>query len=278
MEAENNIPVDAGDIIIFFDRRFPPDPGTGTKDNPAVNRVAVVVGPEGALFVGRGQLLKKVEILPLGRIEAERNASIRKSPYSQHADSIVSYFKKHIDNVSHFEAGLKALYFGNLQPLLAGSLFPSQPPYQSEAEFDAAWKFLKSSLRPMDTIYTVDQGNLISRFIAWSTHGPWSHVAVHVNEGQIWESVLSGIRTVPNEAYKDRQHWVGLYRRIENMDNHITAEQAEAAVRSHKFKPNRYNYRGALKFGFKAFLGDHSHALVPNSQIYQGTYVLIAQA
>jgi hypothetical protein len=100
---------------------------------------------------------------------------------------------------------------------------------------------------------------------------------VHVDKGEIWESVLSGIRNVPIETYKARNYWVAAYRLIEAIENPVTAERAQAAVRTKRFRPNKYNYRGALKYGFKAFLQDHSHNLVPNSSMYQGNYVLIAQ-
>jgi len=71
------IEVGAGDIIIFYDKRFPPDPGSGTSDVPATNRVAVVVDERGALFLGQGLLCRKVETLPLGLIATEKNAQVK---------------------------------------------------------------------------------------------------------------------------------------------------------------------------------------------------------
>jgi hypothetical protein len=275
--TNREIAVEPGDVIIFYDKRFPPDPGSGTANVPATNRVAVVVNERGALFLGRGVLGKKVEILPLGPVAPEKNIQIRKSPYAQHADAIADYFMRQIHKPAHFEAGLRALYFGNLQPFLTGTLFPVRPTYNSDDEYDSAWTLLKNSLKPMDTIFTVDTSSTVSKFIAWATHGPWSHVAVHVNEGEIWESVLSGIRTVPIETYKGRRYWIAAYRLIEAIEKPISAEKAHAVVSSHPFRLNSYNYYGALKHGLKAFLQDHSHGLVPNSKIFQGNYVLIAQ-
>ena len=223
--TNHEIAVGAGDLIIFYDKRFPPDPGSGTDEVPATNRVAVVVDERGALFLGRGALRKRVEVLSLGPVSAEKNIQIRKSPFPQHANAIADYFKRHINKPAHFEAGLRALYFGNLQPLLTGSLFPIRPIYKTDDEYEVAWNHLKSNLKPMDAIFTVDTSNILSRFIAWSTHGPWSHVALHVDKGEIWESVLSGIRNVPIEAYKGRNYWVAAYRLIEAMENPVTAER-----------------------------------------------------
>lgn len=276
--TNREIDVGPGDVIIFYDSRFPPDPGSGSADVPATNRVAIVVDERGALFLGRGVLGRKVERLPLGAVMPEKNVRIRKSPYTQHANAIADYFKRHIHKPAHFEAGLRALYFGNLQPFLTGTLFPVRPSYKSDYDYDTAWNHLKTNLKPMDVVFTVDTNSMVSRFIAWATHGPWSHVAVHVNGGEIWESVLSGIRTVPIETYKGRRYWIAAYRLSAAIEKPITVEQAQVAVRSHPFKMNRYNYYGALKYGLKAFLQDHSHNLVPNSNIYQGNYVLIAQA
>jgi hypothetical protein len=38
-----------------------------------------------------------------------------------------------------------------------------------------------------------------------------------------------------------------------------------------------YNYRGAIKFGLRAFFNDHSPDLVPNSAMYAGNRIFIAQ-
>lgn len=167
----------------------------------------------------------------------------------------------------------------NLQPLIAGNFFPDRPTYRTGDEYEAAWRRLKVSLEPADFIFTTDLNSRLSRFIAWSTDGAWSHAAIHVGRGAIWESVTSGIRrNGPIELYKGQRYWVAAYRHCDALKRPRTEEEVAAAVRAHRFKPNAYNYRGALNFGWRAFRGDHSHALTPNSTVLQGHLVLVAHA
>lgn len=172
---------------------------------------------------------------------------------------------------------MKALHAGNLPFLITGQIFPDPPVYRNDAEYLSAWDKLTARLLPLDTIFTRDNESKLSRFIAWSTHGPWSHVATHAANGEIWESVTGGIRNVSIDVYKGRRYRVGAYRHIELLDKPMTAERAIETVSSHRFRPNAYNYVQAIRYGARSFFGDHSHALVPNSMLYQGIYVLIAQ-
>jgi hypothetical protein len=267
------------DTVIFYDDRFPPDPGSGIDERTAVNRVAIVVDEQGALFLDKGALGRQiVKRLPLDVLPKLRNVSFRRSVHVEHRDRIAKYFLTYVDKPAHFQAGMEALRSGNLQPLLDGKIFPERPSYGSDEGYEAAWRNLKRCLQPMDCICTVDLSSRLSRFIAWATHGPWSHIAVHVANGEIHESVTSGIRNAPIEMYKGRNHWVAAYRNIQASNRPLTGAQVEAIVSSTAFKRDAYNYRGAIKYGFKSFCGDHSHALVPNSIIYRGDFALIAHA
>lgn len=268
--------VQPADIVIFFDPRLPPDPGEG----PAVNRIAIVIDERGALSLfsdERGP--RRVESIPLQSIPTLPNVQMRRGTQG-HCDEIAAFFLTQVDRPTHFEAGLRALRCGNLQPLIAGGFFPRRPKYASDEQYEAAWKALRSSLQPADAIYTFDAESRISKFIAWATDGAWSHVAFHVGEGEIWESVTTGIRQGPIEIYKGRRYWVAAYRHIDAVTKPRTKEEISEAVAagSKRFRPNSYNYRGALKFGWKAFRGDHSHGLTPNSGILLGAFALVAQA
>jgi hypothetical protein len=263
------------DIVLFYDDRFPRDPGSGSE----INSVAIVVDQQGALYVDRGAFRRRiVRRLPLHELAKLRNLDFRRSPTLEHRDRIAAYFLRHAHSPEHFEAGLRAFNLGNLHPLLDGSFFPERPTYNSDEQYEAAWQNLKAQLRPLDCIYTTDLSSRVSRFIAWATHGPWSHVAVHMDDGVIWESETSGIRSGPIEIYKGRNFWVAVYRNIQTLDQPRTGAEVEAVVASHPFRKDRYNYRGAIKYGFKSFCGDHSHGLVPNSIIYRGDSFLVAHA
>jgi len=262
------------DILIFYDKRFPADPDTGIDKVP-LNRVAVVVGERGALSIGRGVFGRRVELLPLQAIRTLPNLQIRR-PTHGYTDEVARYFRRHTHRPAHFEAGLRAVREENLEPLIAGEFFPDRPTYRTDDEYEAAWRRLTADLKPADFIFTTDLDSRLSRLIAWSTDGAWSHAAIYVGRGEIWESVTSGIRNGPIELYKGQRYWVGAYRHCNALKKPSTLEEVEAAVRSHQFRPNAYNCRGALKFGWKAFRGDHSHALTPNSTVLQGNLVLVA--
>lgn len=268
--------VEPADIVIFYDKDFPAEPTIGVEE-PQVNRVAVVVDERGALSIGRGFLGRRVELLPLQAIPALPNVHIRRLALG-HSDEIAQFFLRHAHRPAHFEAGLQALHEENLQPLLAGGFFPTRPIYRTDDEHEAAWDHLKANLKPMDFIFTIDLNSRLSRFIAWSTDGTWSHAALHVGRGEIWESITSGIRNGPIELYKGRRYWVAAYRHCDVIKKPRTEQEVEAAVHGHRFRSNAYNYRGALKYGWKAFRGDHSDGLTPNSTVLQGNLVLVAHA
>jgi hypothetical protein len=264
------------DIVVFYDKHLPLE-GDERVDEAPVNRVAVVVDEYGALSMGRGLRGRRVERVPLQAIPGLSNVHIRRVVHG-HSDEIADFFLSHADRPAHFEAGLRALREGNLQPLIAGGFFPAPPTYRNDDDYEVAWHYLKAKLQPMDLIFTIDLKSTLSRFIAWATDGAWSHAALHVGGGEIWESVTAGIRNGPIEMYKNRRYWVAVYRHCDVVKKPRTAQEVDAAVRRHRFRANAYNYRGALKYGWKAFRGDHSHALTPNSTVLQGNLVLVGHA
>jgi hypothetical protein len=259
-----------GDIAIFFDKRLPVAPGMET------NNVAVVAGELGALYLGHRFFGRRVEKISLQELPSLPKVEFRRSVEFD-GEKVASYFIKYADRPSYFEAGLRALHCYNQQPFLMSGLFPERPTYKNEEDYETAWEQFKSQLLPFDGIYTVDLSSRLSRFIAWATHGTWSHVALYIGDGEIHESVTSGLRRGPLELYKGRHYWIAAYRHIGAINSPRTADQARATVASLSFRPDRYNYRGAIKFGLKAFLNDHSHDLVPNSAMYMGNRVLIGQ-
>ena len=166
---------------------------------------------------------------------------------------------------------------GNMQPFVECRLFPQRPFYIDDDAYNEGWAIFVQSLKPGDAIYTVDTKSYLSRFIAWATHGTWSHVAWYMGDGMISESTTSGIRTVPIEFYKQRRYWLGAYRHIQLMEAALSSEHCQNVVaRDKRFRHDRYNYLAAMRYGFRSFIGDHSHNLVPNSAMFQGHLVRVA--
>jgi hypothetical protein len=262
-----------GDIVTFYDPRFPPDPGSNIAGEQPVNRVAVVVGEEGALFVARNKIkVRRVFSIPLDQILSLPNATIGQSTHAEHAALIARYFIANAGRPSQFEAGMNALYHGNMRLFEVGSLFPPKPIYQNDQDYDVAWSLMKDQLEAADCIFTTDLNHPVSRFIAWATHGPWSHCAFHLGSGLISESTLSGIREGPIEMYKGRQYRVAIYR-------HVQAGMKRNFIPSARknWGPG-YNYPQALKHGLISFLGNHNASMAPNSWIFHGDLVFIGQA
>jgi hypothetical protein len=274
--ARATIILQPADIVIFNDKHFPADPDAEIDEVP-VNRVAVVVDERGALSVGRGVLGRRVELLPLQAIPKLPHVQIRRLALG-HTDEIAQFFRRHADRPTHFEAGLRALREENLQPLIEGGFFPTRPCYRTDDDYENAWCRFKANLKPLDFVFTLDLDSRLSRFIAWATDGAWSHAAVHVGRGEIWESVTSGIRNGPIEMYKGRRYWVAAYRHCDALKNPRSEQEVEDGVHAHPFRSNAYNYGAALRYGWKAFRGDHTHSLTPNSTVLQGNLVLVAHA
>jgi hypothetical protein len=267
--------VHPGDLALFYDDRFPPDPNDDPLATP-INRVAVVVDEGGALYLGKRGWVRTVQHVPMARFSALRNLELRRFSQPEFGSQIAVYFRIYKNNPNYFEAGLKALHAGNMQPFVEGRLFPMRPFYPDEDTYNKRWEAFVNSLKPGDAVYTVDTESNISRFIAWATHGTWSHVAWYTGNGIIWESTTKGIRNISIDVYKHRRFFLGGYRHIDLMNTTLWSEDANRKASNHNFRENSYNYFGAIKYGLKSFVGDHSHNLVPNSAIFQGNLVRIA--
>ena len=85
-----------GDILLFFNDRMPADPGTGTEEVPAINRVAILTGFSGALFVERTHFGRRIRRIPAQLIATLKNPAIRRPPVAErHGDLVAEYFIKH---------------------------------------------------------------------------------------------------------------------------------------------------------------------------------------
>lgn len=267
----SSIELSVGDVILYYDDRSerPIDVSGCNQWAIAVeDQIAIVNRPSGIICVRIEDILRRPHL------------NIRKNPYSSHAANISAYFIRNRRHRSLYEAGERSLLVGNLQIFENGSLFPQRPEYSSVDEFERAWSFLLSSSKPMDVIFTVRFDSLLSRFIAWATHGPFSHVALYVGEGEIFESVTSGLRRGGlTDLYKDRNNWVATYRHVQHLDRTFTHEEAKSIAEQTmaSYRPG-YNWLDAGRHGLRSFRGNHEQSKAPNSWLYQGSYQMVAQA
>lgn len=72
-----------------------------------------------------------------------------------------------------------------------------------------------AKLEPRDALFTFDRTSLMSKVIARVTHGPYSHCAIFLGDGQLSEVVTSETRIAPLDIYKDRKKYlVSAYRHL----------------------------------------------------------------
>jgi hypothetical protein len=119
---------------------------------------------------------------------------------------------KYKDNPMMFQVAINHLQCNNMVPIIEDSFFPPDVTYANDKEYEAAWQHLVSSLQPRDIVFTFNRKSLISKVIAKFTHGPFSHCAVHAENGIIHEIVTSGTRMVNIDVYKGRDFRVAVFR------------------------------------------------------------------
>lgn len=159
------------------------------------------------MFVERG----RVRELPLELLPELQNLQMRRGiEDADTANSVADYFAHYRNRPAYVEAGFRALPQHNYQFFDDGP-FPNKPLYRDQEEYDAAWQALKALLQPGDCIFTTCRASLVSEIISWATSGPWSHCASYVGEGEIADSVASGLRVAPLEVYRGRQFWIAAY-------------------------------------------------------------------
>jgi hypothetical protein len=264
-----------GDILLFQDDQHHPS-GGNLND---LNRMGILIGPEGALYYLEADGLRRarIEFLPSKKFGTLKKMETRQSPLTHIGDQVAAFFVKHRTNPAHFYAGMGALFHGNDGIFLQGQLHPTRPRYKNKQEAEQAWRDFKQKIQPGDILLTTDTTSAISRLVAWSTDGPWSHIAYCENNTTISEMVTTGPRRVPIETYKDAKHWIGLYRDSTVLKKPRGLIDTRIFLERHVLPERKYSHWQAAKAGWKAFRGDHSARDVPNSVMHTGHAKLIAQ-
>jgi len=253
------------DIIIFRERQ-----SQHPTDASGCNQWAFVVDQKQALYV-RGL----VRSIKLSNVHKLTNATVIRRIPEPLARFVAPMLLKYRWRPSLFQVAVNHLQGNNYVPFLEGDFYPSDVFYASDAEYEAAWQHMISTLQPRDAIFTFDRRSFLSKIIALTTHGPFSHCAVYAESGLISEVVTSGTRMVPIESYKGRRYRVAVYRHYGKQPN--TIDEMLAEMRAADGTPG-YSYIGALGAGVRALFGRHREAFAPNSIILSGFLTFIAQA
>ena len=261
----NELVVGPGDVAIYFDNKC-----LRPIDETGCNQWAIIVDETGGLT----RRNSKVVHIPFQELLQMPHLQFRGNPHPDHGERISDFFLNHRRHHDLFEAGEKALLQGNLQPFEWGQIFPTRPEYKNDEEFEDAWKQLLIEARPMDVIFTARCKDPVSRIIARTTHGPFSHVASYLGNGQISESVTSGIRTGQlSDLYKDRSNWVAIYRHVDHLNTMFTFEEAQKITQGVTLDfRDGYNWYQAFRHGIMSFRGKHEESMAPNSWLYRGSW------
>jgi hypothetical protein len=253
------------DVIIFNDK-YSPYP----TDESGCNQWAFVVDDKRALYVRR--VVRGIKLKDAHKL---KNAIvIRRFPEAL-APFLAPMLLRYRWRPSMFQVAINHLQMNQFLPFINGSFFPPDVTYTCNEEYDEAWRAMTSLLEPRDAIFTFDRNSIVSKIIAVTTHGPFSHCAVYAGNGVISEVVTSGTRMVPIETYKGRHYRVAAYRHYGKSPNTIEEMLQEMKATDGQ---TGYDYLGALKAGVKALFGRHQDAYTPNSHILSGYLTFIAQA
>jgi hypothetical protein len=252
------------DLILFYDKksRIPMEDG--------VNQQGYVVDDEQALYLrGRVRSIKLTELRKQGVALVVRGIHPALAPYV--AQTLLRFRR----NPIWFGFATNFLMCQNFAPFLTGEFFPPDPTYNDGAEYESAWQHFVSQIQPYDFILTFDRRSFLSKLIAKVTHGPFSHIAHYMGDGNIWEVVTSGTRIAPLEIYKGRHYRVAAYRHTPGLLK--SAEEADAQFKATAGRQG-YNYFGAIQAGIRTFFGDrHYTTTTPNGIILSGPLTFISQ-
>jgi hypothetical protein len=211
----------------------------------------------------------------LNALRKKPNATVVRRVPAQLAQPVASLLIRYRWRPALFKAASNFLQLTNYVPFIFGKFFPDDITYESDDEYENAWQAFIKRLEPHDPIFTFDRRSLLSKLIALLTHGPFSHVATYLGDGNIWEIVTPSARVVPIEVYKDRSRYrVAAYRHY----GYETMDRASQKADMMQLIGNvRYGYFGALLAGFKSYFGLHRESATPNGLILSGPLMFIAQ-
>lgn len=267
MTDEQPMVVRPADLIFFWDKK-------SRDKSEKHNQMGVIIDNGNVIYSNdRVRSISLVDILNEGRF------SIYQNDFSDEIRiGAINFFRANYQKKMIVESGIRHLIGGNTLPFIEQSIFPRKPFYAGDEEYDAAWDKFMSLIRPGDAIFTTDHQSALSRFISSFTHGPWSHMALYLGDGQIQEMVTSGLRRCSINIYRTRSRWVAAYRTAKTVDTLPDPKLFFDECDRQLSEPARYAYKKVIYYGLRSFFGDHSHDWVPNSVIYSGRFFFIAQA
>jgi len=255
--------VQPGHIILFLDDKTPMPP-----DSSGCNQVGVVL-PNGKVLFFRRNRLREIEVENVAK-GAKKLISQREPSLLQ---KIAEYFDTNKKNYFLFRLGMSAIREGKGEIFKSPNIMPVFDYNLSNDEYEKRWNNFLEILELGDFVFTFNKNSIISRFIARLDKGSWSHCGIYSDNGNILESIASGVTKRKIEVYKERYIHIGCYRFF----NESTAAAKKRVQIASSFIGISYNYKGAILLGIKMLLGIRllKQAPTPNGLIYTGAMYLV---
>jgi hypothetical protein len=207
-----------------------------------------------ALYYERGRVLKseRLEALTSGPHEFRNLSSDLK------LSNLQTYFHENHPSPELVQGILRA-HVENCSSYLDQPLKLPKHDDIDTHEHSRRCKDLARFAKPYDLLLTFDPSSHMSRLISWVDSGPWSHSAVLLKSGKVFEAVTSGVRVIDLEHYLRQPYRLGLYRLDPPPPD---PEEMEAFALS--TIGDRYAYRKAFVAGTKRFFRFRRRPNLPN--------------
>jgi hypothetical protein len=105
-----------GDLVLFLDTRLPVSAGN------EANQVAVVVDEQGALYIGKGVIGRRIRRIPLQELPSLPKVQLRRTKQAGYGDLIARYFLKHANQPSYLKRGYGLCIVTTISPLKPATL------------------------------------------------------------------------------------------------------------------------------------------------------------
>lgn len=199
---------DLGSIITFFDTETKLSP-----DKSECNQIGILIENNKILFCRKRYGQKIIEI-DVNKIKATK-MFIYPLPDKELSLKITNYFKINRKDHRRVKAGIRAMADRNFNFFDYPVIFPKLTKWHSEDEYERSWNNLVAQLQPADTVCTFNEKSIISKFISFIDKGPWSHIAIHIGNGEICEAIFCGLVKRRIDVYKNKNIHIGIYRKLD---------------------------------------------------------------
>jgi Orthopoxvirus protein of unknown function (DUF830). len=269
IEDKHNMPHNlAGCMIFFVDKKSRGKLGPKT----GCNQTGIFISDSEIMFVRK----RKVQNINVDELKGTKVVihKVKDDPLSR---NIVAFCKNIKNNYRMFGLGIRALVNHNFEVFDSENIMPNFYNYLSITQYDIAWSELTSKLRKGDLIFTFNKKSRISKLIASIDNGSWSHCAIYMGQGNIFEAISKG-RVVRNiEVYKNPNTHIGVYRSGVGKQS-LTNDTINKFVNG-EAGPG-YGYLKAILLGMRTVLvlNDDKFSptdVTPNGLIYSGSFYLV---